>query len=177
MITDYASAPPGVYAFKMVERHPSFADDPSYQPGGMYWHLDNPNYHEVRADVLETLAVMSWEELIYLRDGSVPQGSGLPQEAPAVKYQDHGKPVSLLYAEDLRPKGTMGSAVLRSRTSSNRAPDLTRLRATTAARSATNSDSPATGPFSRTRARRSFCYSRIRTGPWNIPERMRRCLH
>ena len=38
-----------------------------HQPGGMYWHLDRPDYDEVRADTLETLAVMLWEEMVYLR--------------------------------------------------------------------------------------------------------------
>ena len=89
----------------MVERHPRFADDPKYQPGGMYWHLDHADYHEVRADVLETLAVMLWEELVYLRDGSVPQGSGLPREARLSNIRTMANQYLFWAQKDLRPQG------------------------------------------------------------------------
>jgi hypothetical protein len=61
--------------------HPKFAEDPNRQPGGAHWHRDRPDYDKIRADLAEFLAVMLWEEMVSLRDGSVPQGYGISREA------------------------------------------------------------------------------------------------
>jgi hypothetical protein len=89
----------------MIEDHPMFADDPNRRPGGSYWHKDHPDYDKVRADVLEYLALMLWEEMTYLRDGVEPEGTGLPRKgrlqgivAKTAEYRSYTM-------KDVRPRG------------------------------------------------------------------------
>jgi hypothetical protein len=89
----------------MVDDHPMFEGDPNYQPGGMYWHRDRPDYDKVRADSAEFLAVMLWEELLYLRDGSVPEGSGLSREGCLQNIRTYTDEYRFWTKKDLRPRG------------------------------------------------------------------------
>ena len=88
----------------MVANHPMFEEDPRYQPGGMYWHKDLPDYDKVRADVAEFLARMLWEELVYLRDGSGPEGYGISREARLQNIQAFTVQYRQWTQKDLRPR-------------------------------------------------------------------------
>jgi hypothetical protein len=89
----------------MVEDHPRFKDDPNRQPGGPKWHRDRPDYDKVRADIAENLAVMLWEEMMYLRDGGVAKGSGLPREARLQNISAETSVYADWTMKDLRPRG------------------------------------------------------------------------
>lgn len=89
----------------MIEDSPLFADDPNRQPGGAYWHRDRPDYDKIRADTLEFLAVMLWEEMMYLRDGAEPAGSGLPREARLRNISAKTNEYLFWTMKDLRPRG------------------------------------------------------------------------
>lgn len=100
------------YDFDMIQEdpwddeNPWLKDDPNHQPGGSYWHADRTDYDKIRADILEFLARMLWEELVsLLRDGEVPQGSGIP---PASRHQNISVKTSeyVFWAKkDVRPRG------------------------------------------------------------------------
>jgi hypothetical protein len=89
----------------MIEDSPIFADDPNRRPGGAYWYRDRPDYDKVRADVLESLAVMLWEEMMYLRDGAEPQGTGIPREGRLQNISAKTSEYLTYTMKDLRPRG------------------------------------------------------------------------
>lgn len=89
----------------MIEDSPIFADDPNHRPGGAYWYRDRPDYDKVRADVLESLAVMLWEEMMYLRDGTEPLGTGIPREGRLQNISAKTSEYLTYTMKDLRPRG------------------------------------------------------------------------
>lgn len=89
----------------MIEDSPLFANDPNRRPGGAQWHRDRPDYDKLRADTLEFLAVMLWEEMMYLRDGVEPQGTGIPREARLQNISAHTSDYLYLTMKDVRPRG------------------------------------------------------------------------
>jgi hypothetical protein len=89
----------------MIEDSPMFADDPNRRPGGATWYRDRPDYDKIRADVLEFLAVMLWEEMMYLRDGAEPQGTGIPREARLQNISAGTSGYADWTMKDLRPRG------------------------------------------------------------------------
>jgi hypothetical protein len=89
----------------MIEDSPMFAADPNRRPGGSKWHRDRPDYDKIRADVLEYLAVMLWEEMMYLRDGTEPEGTGIPREARLQNISAGTSQYASWTMKDLRPRG------------------------------------------------------------------------
>jgi hypothetical protein len=89
----------------MIEDSPLFANDPNRRPGGAYWYRDRPDYDKIRADILEYLAVMLWEEMMYLRDGVEPQGTGIPREARLQNISADTSKYADWTMKDLRPRG------------------------------------------------------------------------
>lgn len=88
-----------------------YANDPNHQPGGAYWNRDRPDYDKIRADILEYLVVMLWEEMMYLRDGTEPEGTGIPREArlqniraDTIKYRSYTM-------KDVRPQGAWEQSI------------------------------------------------------------------
>jgi hypothetical protein len=88
-----------------IDDHPMYADDPNRRPGGAYWYRDRPDYDKIRADLLEFLAVMLWEEMMYLRDGTEPPGARASRQgrlknisAKTIEYRSYTM-------KDLRPRG------------------------------------------------------------------------
>lgn len=88
-----------------IEDSPLLANNPNYRPGGSYWHKDRPDYDKVRADVLEHLAVMLWEEMMYLRDGAEPQGTGISREGRLGNISSLTVSYRSYTMKDLRPRG------------------------------------------------------------------------
>lgn len=88
-----------------IEDHPMFAADPNRRPGGAYWYRDRPDYDKVRATLLEHLAVMLWEEMLYLRDGSEPEGTGIPRQARLNNISADTSAYADYTMKDLRPRG------------------------------------------------------------------------
>lgn len=82
-----------------------FAEDPNHQPGGAYWHRDHPDYDKIRADCAEFLAVMLWEEMVYLRNGTEPEGYGIPREARLRNIAGKTNEYLFWAKKDLRPRG------------------------------------------------------------------------
>jgi hypothetical protein len=89
----------------MIEDSPLFADDPNRRPGGAYWYRDRPDYDKIRADLLEYLAVMLWEEMMYLRDGTEPQGTGIPRSGRLQNISAGTSQYADWTMKDLRPRG------------------------------------------------------------------------
>ena len=89
----------------LIEDSPLFAGDPNYRPGGPYWSRDRPDYDKIRADVLEYLAAMLWEEMMYLRDGAEPQGTGLPRESRLQNIASLTNQYRSYTMKDVRPRG------------------------------------------------------------------------
>jgi hypothetical protein len=89
----------------MVDEHPMFEGDPRYAPGGMYWHKDLPDYDKIRAEIAEFLAFMLWEEVVALRDGSVPEGYGITPEARWQNIRTFTNQYRFWAKKDLRPRG------------------------------------------------------------------------
>jgi len=89
----------------MIEDSPLFADDPNRRPGGPKWHRDRQDYDKVRADLLEFLAVMLWEEMLYLRDGTEPQGTGISRAGRLKNISAHTGKYADWTMKDLRPRG------------------------------------------------------------------------
>jgi hypothetical protein len=89
----------------MIEDSPIFAGDPNHRPGGAYWYRDRPDYDKIRADILEFLAMMLWEEMMYLRDGTEPQGA---RSSPGGRLKNISAKTSEYLSwtmKDLRPRG------------------------------------------------------------------------
>ena len=89
----------------LIEDSPLFAGDSRYRPGGSRWHRDRPDYDKIRADVLERLAAMLWEEMMYLRDGAEPQGTGLPRESRLQNIASLTNQYRSYTMKDVRPRG------------------------------------------------------------------------
>jgi hypothetical protein len=89
----------------MIEDSPLFADDPNRRPGGAYWYRDRPDYDKIRADLLEYLAVMLWEEMMYLRDGTEPQGTGTSRKGRLGNISAKTSEYLSYTMKDLRPRG------------------------------------------------------------------------
>jgi hypothetical protein len=89
----------------LIEDSPLFAGDPNYRPGGSRWNRDRPDYDKVRADVLEYLAAMLWEEMMYLRDGAEPQGTGIPRENRLQNIASFTNQYRSYTMKDVRPRG------------------------------------------------------------------------
>jgi hypothetical protein len=88
-----------------IEDSPMFADDPNRRPGGAYWYRDRPDYDKVRADVLEFLAAALWEEMMYLRDGSEPQGARFSRRGRLKNISAKTSEYLTYTMKDLRPRG------------------------------------------------------------------------
>jgi hypothetical protein len=88
-----------------IEDSPLFAADPNHRPGGAYWHRDRPNYDKMRADTLEFLAVMLWEEMMYLRDGTEPQGARSTPDGRLKNISTKTSEYLSWTMKDLRPRG------------------------------------------------------------------------
>ena len=89
----------------LIEDSPVFADDPNRRPGGAYWYRDRPDYDKNRANVLEFLAVMLWEEMMYLRDGTEPEGATIPREGRLQNISAKTCEYLTYTMKDLRPQG------------------------------------------------------------------------
>jgi hypothetical protein len=89
----------------LIEDSPIFADDPNRQPGGAYWYKDRPDYDKNRANVLEFLAVMLWEEMMYLRDGTEPEGATVPRAGRLQNISTKTGEYLTYTMKDLRPQG------------------------------------------------------------------------
>ena len=88
------------------DENPRLKDDPNHQPGGAYWHADRPDYDKIRADILEFLARMLWEELVcLLRDGEVPQGSGTSPKGRHNNISAKTSEYVFWAKKDVRPRG------------------------------------------------------------------------
>ena len=89
----------------MIQDSPIYANDPNRQPGGAYWYRDRPDYDKIRADTLEFLALMLWEEMMYLRDGTEPPGAR-GRHGGRLKNISARTSEYLSYTmKDLRPRG------------------------------------------------------------------------
>ncbi len=88
-----------------IEDSPLLAANPNYRPGGSYWHRDRPDYDKVRADILEFLAVMLWEEMMYLRDGAEPEGARNPREGRLTNIRTKTSEYLSWTMKDVRPRG------------------------------------------------------------------------
>jgi hypothetical protein len=88
-----------------IEGSPMYATDPNRRPGGAYWYRDRPDYDNVHANILEHLAVMLWEEMLYLRDGSEPEGTGIPRQARLSNISAGTSAYANYTMKDLRPRG------------------------------------------------------------------------
>ena len=93
----------------LIEDSPIFADDPNRQPGGAYWYKDRPDYDKTRANVLEFLAVMLWEEMMYLRDGTEPEGATVPRAGRLQNISTKTSEYLTYTMKDLRPQGLWDS--------------------------------------------------------------------
>jgi hypothetical protein len=89
----------------LIEDSPLFANDPAHRPGGPKWHRDRPDYDKVRADILEFLAVMLWEEMMYLRDGTEPQGTGTSRKGRLGNISAKTSEYADWTMKDVRPRG------------------------------------------------------------------------
>jgi hypothetical protein len=73
--------------------------------GGAYWYRDRPDYDKIRADILEFLAVMLWEEMMYLRDGAEPQGTGTSRKGRLGNISAKTSEYLSWTMKDVRPRG------------------------------------------------------------------------
>jgi hypothetical protein len=96
----------------LIEDSPIFADDPNRRPGGAHWYKDRPDYDKNRANVLEFLAVMLWEEMMYLRDGTEPEGTGISREGRLQNISTKTGEYLYYTLKDLRPQGLWDQPLL-----------------------------------------------------------------
>lgn len=89
----------------MIEDSPLLAADPNRRPGGAYWYRDRPDYDKVRADILEFLAVMLWEEMMYLRGGAEPPGARTSRQGRLKNISARTSEYADWTMKDLRPRG------------------------------------------------------------------------
>jgi hypothetical protein len=96
----------------LIEDSPLFADDPNRRPGGAYWYRDRPDYDKIRADLLEFLAVMLWEEMMYLRDGTEPPGARSSRQGRLKNIRAKTSEYLSWTMKDLRPRGLWDQPLL-----------------------------------------------------------------
>ena len=89
----------------LIEDSPIYANDPNHRPGGAYWHRDRPDYDKIRADTLEFLALMLWEEMMYLRDGAEPPGARSHRQGRLANISTKTSEYAFWTMKDLRPRG------------------------------------------------------------------------
>jgi hypothetical protein len=89
----------------LIEDSPIFANHPNRRPGGACWYRDRPDYDKTRAQVLEFLTLMLWEEIIYLRDGKEPEGTGISRSGRLENIKAKTSEYLTYTMKDLRPRG------------------------------------------------------------------------